>query len=102
MLHRFQSSQTLAKYFFPGSMLNFFFTDENQIIRSPQQMLMRSVESPHPSLHSVSHHGIPNFLAGDYRHPGKMQLIGKIDEDEISSSKAGAFLVYMKKIFPFS
>jgi len=102
MLRRFQGFNALTAYFLPGPISNFSSCDENQIIGLCQHIFMSSIQSSHSSFDSVSHHGIAYFLTGDDRHPGKMQLIGKIDEDKIFSSKAGTVFVYTKKIFPFS
>ena len=67
--------------------------DHDQIEGSTQKTLVSTEQGPHPPLHPVPLDGVADFLAGDRRHPGIVQVIGEIDEIEISSSVATAILV---------
>ena len=73
--------------------MNVLLDKKNDVKRIDEDVLISSIQRPQSAFDCVSLDSTSNFFAHDNSHPGKVQIIGEVDEVEISASITIAFFI---------
>jgi hypothetical protein len=85
----------------PRGALDLSLDHTNDVKGTWEDLLISSKKCPQSALDPIPLDSTSNFFAHDNSHPGKVQIIGEVDEVEISASITIAFFIQKYKIFLF-
>jgi hypothetical protein len=98
---RLDHGKIFSLHIFPRGIADTFLCRDDHVDGQFQHVFVPSEQLSDPSSDPVSLDGVADFFAGDDRHSGIGQVIGKIDQIKIFSSGKDAFMVKIRKIFLF-